>query len=234
MPIFFPEHEENGLAILSKEDSHHALRVLRIRPGSTVQAAWEGRRFSGELQDCQGLAAVKLAQELPSTEAALRVTLYQGLPKGDKLEAVVRAATELGAHAIVPCLFSRCVPRAEAALEGRKRERLVKIAREAAMLSYRTVLPEVGELTSFDAFCEKLTSHQLVLVPWEEAGQAALPEAPDGVMDIALVIGPEGGITPDEIARMAAVPVSLGPRILRTETAGAAALAMMMARTGNI
>ncbi|MGI6694926.1 MAG: RsmE family RNA methyltransferase [Christensenellales bacterium] len=232
MPIFFPERVDHDLALLSKEDSHHALRVLRLRLGSTVQAAWEGRRFAGELTQQNGLAAVRLKDELPSTEASLRLTLYQGLPKGDKLEGVIRSATELGAAAIVPCLFSRCVARAEAVQEGRKRERLLKIAREAAMLSYRTALPEIGELLNFEALCDALMSHQLALVPWEEA-DAPLPAVPEGVTDIALVIGPEGGITAEEIKRLAAVPVSLGPRILRTETAGAAAMAMVMAKAGR-
>ena len=233
MPIFFPETEENGLAPLSREDSHHALRVLRIKPGSYVQAAWKGRRYAGELLERDGLAAVKLERALPSTESPLRITLYQGLPKGDKLENVIRAATELGAAAIVPCLFSRCVARAEAAQEGRKRERLVKIMREAAMLSYRTVLPELGEVLDFDALCDRLKGHQLALVPWEEAEGAAFPVVPYGICDIALVIGPEGGITAEEIARMPAKAVSLGPRILRTETAGAAAMAMLMAGSGG-
>lgn len=232
MPIFFPERVDHDLALLSKEDSHHALRVLRLRLGSTVQAAWEGRRFAGELIQQNGLAALRLKDELPSTEASLRLTLYQGLPKGDKLEGVIRSATELGAAAIVPCLFSRCVARAEAVQEGRKRERLLKIAREAAMLSYRTALPEIGELLNFEALCDALMSHQLVLAPWEEA-DAPLPAVPEGVTDIALVIGPEGGITAEEIKRLAAVPVSLGPRILRTETAGAAAMAMVMAKAGR-
>lgn len=230
MPIFFPEQEQNGLALLSKEDSHHALKVLRLRPGSSVQAVFGGSRFAGELLVREGLAAVKLAQQLPSTEAPLRVTLYQGLPKGDKLEAVVRAATELGASAIVPCLFARCVVKPDAAQEAKRRERLMKIAREAAMLSFRTVLPEIGALLSFEALCQRLSTHQLALVPWEEAADAALPEASPGVSDVAIVIGPEGGITGEEIARLPAVPVSLGPRILRTETAGAAAMAMLMAR----
>lgn len=233
MPIFFAEREEGGLALLSREDSHHALRVLRLRPGSAVQAAVAGRRFAGELTEQGGLAAVRLAEELPSTESPLKVTLYQGLPKGDKLESVIRAATELGASAIVPCLFSRCVARPEAAEGERKRERLVRIAREAAMLSFRTLLPEIGELLSFDALCGRLGQHQAALVPWEEAGGAALPEAPADVRDIALVIGPEGGITPEEIARLPARPVSLGPRILRTESAGAAAIAMLTARAAG-
>jgi 16S rRNA (uracil1498-N3)-methyltransferase len=100
------------------------------------------------------------------------------------------------------------------------------------MLSYRTALPEIGELLRFEALCERLKAHQLALVPWEEAAGGLMPGLHGDVMDIALVIGPEGGITADEIARLPATPMSLGPRILRTETAGAAAIAMMMARMG--
>ncbi len=205
---------------------------MRLRPGSAVQAAVGGKRFAGQLTLQGELAGVKLAQELPSTESPVRVTLYQGLPKGDKLETVVRAATELGACAIVPCLFTRCVVKTAAGLETKRQARLQKIAREAAMLSYRTALPEIGELLRFEALCERLKAHQLALVPWEEAAGGLMPGLHGDVHDIALVIGPEGGITADEIARLPATPMSLGPRILRTETAGAAAIAMMMARMG--
>ena len=234
MPLFFPEKVENGLALLSPEDSHHALKVLRLRPGSQVQTAFLGRRFAGELLIQNGLAAIRQQEELSSTESPLKVTLYQGLPKGDKLESVARAATELGVRAIVPCLFSRCVVKNADEKDQKRRQRLQKIIREAAMLSFRTELPEIGELLDFEALCERLKDHQLALVPWEEAAEAALPAAPDGITDIAIVIGPEGGITPEEIGRLPARPVTLGPRILRTETAGAAAIAMLMARSGGI
>ncbi len=227
MPDFFCGPEAGGLAPLSAEDARHALKVLRLRPGEQLKVIVDGRRYRAALETRDGAAFARLLSPLPGSEARTAVTLYQGLPKGDKLDSVVRQATELGVTAIVPCAFARSVPRPES--EGKKTERLRKIAREAAMQSGRTVVPRVEDTLDFKGLLERLPRHRQALAAYEGERGLTLRAAYHSADDVALVIGPEGGFTPEEIRAMPAVPVTLGPRVLRTETAGIAALAMILA-----
>ncbi|NLX83927.1 MAG: 16S rRNA (uracil(1498)-N(3))-methyltransferase [Clostridiales bacterium] len=227
MPDFFAEEIVEQTAVLSKEDSHHALRVLRIKPGELIRVSVNNHRYEASLEVRDDTVVARILQEVRSSEAKTRITLYQGWPKGDKMDQIVRQATELGAYAIVPCIFSRCVARPEQA--HKRIERLNKITREAAMQSGRTLIPVVEGLLDFDTLCERLQQHGQALVPYELAGEMSLRTVHQDVRDIAIVIGPEGGFTADEIKQLPAVPVTLGPRILRTETAGIAAIAMLLA-----
>jgi len=227
MPDFFCGPETDGLAPLGPEDARHALRVLRMRPGDAMKAVVGGRRYRATLETRGDAAFARLLSPLPGSEARTAITLYQGLPKGEKLEQVVRQATELGVFAIVPCVFARSVPRPEG--EGRKADRLNRIAHEAAMQSGRTVVPRVEDTLGFEALLARLPRHGQALVPYEMERGQTLRAAYRGADDVALVIGPEGGFTPEEIRAMPAVPVTLGPRVLRTETAGVAAIAMLLA-----
>ena len=99
----------DGLVRLGEEDAHHASRVLRMKPGDAAEVFMHGRRFSAEIASMEGAVTLRLLDELPSTEARLRVTLYQGLPKAEKMELIVQKAVELGAAAVVPVSMSRCV-----------------------------------------------------------------------------------------------------------------------------
>ena len=226
MPTFFVDTLAGDLACLSPEDAHHARAALRMKEGEALQIACAGRRYEAVLQQGEAGLCARIISPLPDSEAHTRVTLYQGWPKGDKLDLIVRQATELGVHAIVPVLFARCVARPE----GSKRlERLNRIAREAAMQSGRGLVPVVEPPISVQALYHRLKTHELALVPYELETSTSLRQAVQPVKDIGLVIGPEGGLTQEEVAQMPALPVSLGPRILRTETAGVAALAMLLA-----
>jgi 16S rRNA (uracil1498-N3)-methyltransferase len=232
MQSFFTDPPRDDIAQLNAEDARHVLRSLRMQPGDLLAVASEGRRWEARLQVQGDQVSARLVRELPSGEPRTQVTLYQGLAKGDRMDFLVQKCSELGAVRIVPCLFSRCVARWEGA--GSKLSRWRRIAREAAVQSGRSVIPRVENCLSFEALCQRLPSHGLALVPWEEGGQPmaeAIEEAPD---DIALVIGPEGGIAPDEINLLAARPLTLGPRILRTETAGMAALTMLLTLRGDM
>ena len=227
MPDFFADSLDAGRAALSAEDSHHALRVLRLKPGDALRVSIHGRRYGAVLEAEGGRAFARLGQEMNTSEARTRITLYQGWPKGDKMDQIVRQATELGVHAIMPVLFTRCVARPEQ--PDKKVERLNRIAREAAMQSGRTLIPEVGLPILAAGLPERLARHELALVAYELEGSRKLVDVAHGALDTALVIGPEGGLTEEEIALMGALPVTLGPRILRTETAGIAAIAMLLA-----
>jgi 16S rRNA (uracil1498-N3)-methyltransferase len=227
MPDFFCETAADGLAALNEADSAHAQRALRLRPGDALRVVLSGQRYEAVFEVIGGMAYARLGQELPSSETSTRITLYQGLPKGDKLDQIVRQATELGVHKIVPCLFSRCVAGPEKGI-GRM-ERLNKIAREAAMQSGRAQIPKVADVLDFKALREQVGKHEQSLIPYELESSLSLRNAYHGAQDVAIVIGPEGGFTREEVISLKATPITLGRRILRTETAGIAVIAMLLA-----
>lgn len=230
-----------SLASLTPEDTAHALRVLRIRPGEQAELLYQGSRYLAEAVNAQdGQAVFRVLDPLPSTEPRLRITLFQGLPKADKMELVIQKAVELGAEAVVPVAMARCVVKLSAGDALRKTERWQKIAREACKQSGRCLEPTVHAPISLREACARLAGFDAALVPWEEArgcGPAAFHREHPEVNSLAVVIGPEGGITPEEIGLLQAAscrPVTLGPRILRTETAGLAAIAALMALYGEM
>lgn len=130
--------EIGSLVTLSEEDARHASRVLRMQPGDAAELFLDGRRFSAEIAEmtADGVTA-RLISELPSTEAKLRITLYQGLPKAEKMELIVQKAVELGAARVVPVAMKRCVVQLSAKDGAKKQERWQKIAREACKQSGR-------------------------------------------------------------------------------------------------
>ena len=217
--------EIGSLVTLSEEDARHASRVLRMQPGDAAELFLDGRRFSAEIAEmtAEGVTA-RLISELPSTEATLRITLYQGLPKAEKMELIVQKAVELGAARVVPVAMSRWQ----------------KIAREACKQSGRCQMMAVDAPIAFPALLTALKTHEAAIVPWEDARGYSLTafhrEHPE-IHDLAIVIGPEGGMSADEIARMkdcGCQSVTLGPRILRTETAGLCALSALFCLYGEL
>ncbi len=222
------------VVLLSEEDVRHATRVLRLQEGNAVEIFAEGKRFAGVLMTtAQGLAC-RVEQELPGTEAALHVTLYQGLPKAEKMEWIVQKAVELGATRVVPVAMNRCVVQLSSKDGLRKQERWQKIAREASKQSGRCITTEVESPITMKEMLQRLPCHEAALVPWEEANGYSLnafhAEHPE-CTDVAVVIGPEGGMSAEEVQAMAAQgcrAVTLGPRILRTETAAITSIAMLM------
>ena len=232
----------NGeVAYLCEEDARHATRVLRMREGEACELFAEGKRFSGEIASIgDGEVQVHITGEMPSTEAKLRITLYQGLPKADKMELIVQKSVELGACAVVPVAMSRCVVQLDQKDGRKKQERWQKIAREACKQSGRCEMMQVEASISFKQLWAKLSQHQAAIVPWEDARGYSLAkfhhEHPE-ITDLAIVIGPEGGMSEDEIARMKDAncqSVTLGPRILRTETAGLCAMSALFCLYGDM
>ena len=227
-------------AFLCEEDARHATRVLRMREGEACELFADGKRFSGEIASIGEEVAVRITGEMPSTEAKLRITLYQGLPKADKMELIVQKSVELGACAVVPVAMSRCVVQLDAKDGRKKQERWQKIAREASKQSGRCEMMQVTEPISFKNLLTKLAAHQAAIVPWEDArgySLARFHEEHPEITDLAIVIGPEGGMSEDEIARMkeaSCQSVTLGPRILRTETAGLCAMSALFCLYGDM
>ncbi len=234
----------NGTAALNAGDSQHALRVLRLGSGDEVELVCAPGRYLAEIAgEADGRVQVKILQALRPTEARTQVTLYQGLPKADKMEMITQKTTELGVHAIRPVAMERCVVKLEGKDAGKKTERWQKIAREAVKQCARVAVPEVLEPKKLALLQDELSQLDVLIVPWEDARDGSIRQALapfEGQEDlrVGILIGPEGGISEKEARWLAenanAKLVTLGPRILRTETAGLCALTMVMAYRGEM
>lgn len=239
MHRFFVASEQirGRLFVIRGSDVRHISRVLRLVPGDRVTViAGNGREFTGELTAVgEAEATGILLDEHPSqAEPPLRVTVYQGLPKGDKMDFIVQKCTEIGVARIVPVITERTVVRLAPGKAGARVARWQKIAAEAAKQSGRTSIPSVDGILAFRAAVQEAARQNLSILPWEMARERTLKQIlrAAGKMDsIGIFIGPEGGFTQDEAAAAAAgglVPVTLGPRILRTETAAIVSAALAL------
>jgi len=242
MHSFYIEAPSGGEALLPPEEAKHALKVLRLRPGDGVCAMdGAGKRWRGEIGKIDGSRVhVSLLEPLPGNEAPVRVTVYEGLPKADKLDFIAQKLTELGAAALVPVRMARCVVRLDGRDGEKRRERLEKIAREAAKQCGRGMPLQVAAPLDWRGAVQAMARHDLLLIPWEAAGGTRVKDVfstcPQA-RDIGIVIGPEGGMTAGEVEAMAAAGgrcVTLGPRILRTETAAVVSAALVMQLWGDV
>ena len=185
---------------LPKEEAQHALKVLRLSEGDEIDALdGAGGRFRAVVVSARGgECVVRLTESLPSNEPPVRLSLYQGLPKADKLEFIVQKLTELGAAAVVPVKMERSVVRTDAKDGEKRRERLTKIAHEAAKQCRRALAPEIAAPLTWKQTLSRMAEHDLILVPWEDARENTLKQAfaaaPE-TRSIGLVVGPEGGMT---------------------------------------
>ena len=226
---------------LSAEDTLHAAKVLRMRPGDRAEVFFRGDRYLCRIERISDdLAELQPCELLPSTETNLSVTLFQGLPKSDKMDWIVQKATELGAVRIIPVAFSRCVVRLNEKEGAKKQERWQKIAREACKQSGRCRIPEITLPLSPAEALSLIREMTVTVVPWEETetgGPLSVRKAFPDPASLGIIIGPEGGIEPSEVAlfrQSGALPITLGRRILRTETAGLAALSAFMTLYGEM
>lgn len=224
---------EDGASIRG-EELKHLRQVLRLAPGDEIEVLWDGKRLLAELTEVAAQAAAfAVRQELPDREPRCRVTLYQGLCKGEKMDSLVQKCTEMGVHAVVPVEMARSVARADRA--QKKTERLARIAREAVKQCGRARVPEVLPALDFAQALERMREHELLLMPYEEGGQPFAGRI--AARSVGLLIGPEGGIAPEEAEAVRAVggqAMTLGSRILRTETAGLVALTLTLHGAGDL
>ena len=242
MHCFYIEPPLDNIAALPAEEAKHALKVLRLRPGDGI-CAMDGlsRRWRGEIDSVDGPSVtVRLLEALPDNEAPVRVTVYEGLPKADKLDFIAQKLTELGVAALAPVRMECSVVKLDRKDGAKRQERLSRIAREAAKQCRRARPLKVAEPMDWMDALETMKKHDLLLVPWEESlggGMADMRRKYPEARDIGIVIGPEGGITMKEITYLITVGgqvVSLGPRILRTETAAVVSAALVMQLWGDI
>lgn len=233
---FFTDNLTDGgtVAVITGDDVKHIRKVLRLEPGDSVDICdGHGTEYSGVIRSVEA-DAVTVSLGAPSASPAEpehAVTLFQGYPKAGKLETVIQKCTEIGVSSVVPVVMKRSV--AIPSGDGtQKLVRLQRVAEEAAKQSRRGLIPAVGtpvRLTAID-----LDAFDLIIVAYELERDVTLKQVlrsrPDAKR-IALFVGPEGGFEPDEVELLkahGAVAVTLGKRILRTETAGPVMLAQVL------
>ncbi|SDR02593.1 16S rRNA (uracil(1498)-N(3))-methyltransferase [Thermostaphylospora chromogena] len=240
VPVFLASElaDAGSEMVLGGAEGRHAATVRRLRPGERVDIT-DG---AGEVAECAVVAAEKGTLRLevlrryrvPATRP--RLVVVQGLPKGDRGELAVEMMTEVGVDVIVPWAAARCVTRWKGERAAKALARWRSTAREAGKQARRFHLPEITEQATTDEVAALLGGAACGIVLHEEAKTPLSGvELPDEG-DIVLVVGPEGGVAGDELDRFreaGAVPALLGPTVLRTSTAGVAAAAVVLARTGR-
>jgi 16S rRNA (uracil1498-N3)-methyltransferase len=235
--FFAPEGDgESGELWVRGQDVKHTARVLRMKTGDRLIASdGRDRDWLCEIAET-GPDFVRLcvvSDQLPSAEPDRRIVLFQGLPKADKMDYIIEKAVELGACEIIPVEMKRCVVQLEAGKKEKRRERWQLKAQSASKQSGRSIVPEVRAVSSFAEALKLAGTLDHVIVPYESAEnmeytRQTLSAVKQGE-SAGFFIGPEGGFAPEEIEQLKAAGakiVTLGPRILRTETAGPAVLAM--------
>ena len=241
MPRFFTGQPQGDTLVITGEDARHIARVLRMQPGESLTAC-DG---SGMDYDCVICSAapdqvvLQVQSAGPSrSEPRAQVTVFQGLPKGEKMELIVQKSVELGARAIQPVLMSRSVSRPDGKAAAAKMQRWQRIALEAAKQSGRGRIPQVLPLVDFDTALARLEEYDTRILLYEKGGEPlsrVLGQSP--CRQIAALIGPEGGFAPEEAQAAQAAgcrAVYLGRRILRCETAPLCLLSALMYHTGDL
>ncbi len=237
---FFVAPEQIGEKEIRIEDGDviHIRNVLRMSPGEQISVSCgDGKEYRCELDrigENQITAKIMWAQE-SDVELPSRICLFQGLPKGDKMELIIQKAVELGAAEIVPMATRRAVVKLDEKKAEAKRKRWNAISESAAKQSKRMIVPEIKSVMSFQEAVNYAKSFDQKLIPYELArGMDEARRIIHGIrpgQSIAVFIGPEGGFTEEEIAlakEAGVMPVTLGRRILRTETAGMTVLSVLM------
>lgn len=236
---FFVEDTQVSASAVTIEgsDVNHIKNVLRMKCGEKVRISTQsGKNYYCELTEItENIVQADILEEIAEgTELPNKIYLFQGLPKADKMELVIQKAVELGAYEIIPVAMKNCVVKLDDKKAENKVRRWQEIAKSAAKQSKRSLIPKVRMPLTYKQAVEMAKKLQAVFVPYEnERGMAATKEAVERLtlgQSIGVFIGPEGGFSPEEIALAKDENmqlISLGKRILRTETAGLATLAIL-------
>ena len=238
-----PSQIQGNKIIITGKDVNHIRNVLRMKPGEeiSVKNGSEDKEYRcgiEELGEEEIICELRFIKE-EGVELPSKIYLFQGLPKGDKMEWIIQKAVELGVYEVIPVASKRAVVKLDEKKAKSKAQRWQGIAQAAAKQSKRGIVPRIHEVMSFGEAAQYSRCAQVRLIPYElaeEKGQNM--EKTKGIIgsikpgeDVAVFIGPEGGFAREEIQEALGeglVPITLGKRILRTETAGMAVLAILM------
>ncbi len=238
------ENIKDNKIIIDNTDVSHITKVLRMCIGDEITVCDTfGFDYNAKISDIQpGKIICDILSKVKSdTEPNINVTLFQGLPKAAKMDYIIQKTTELGISQIVPCALKRCVVKLDGKkAEEKKCDRWQKISEEAAKQSGRGIVPKVHMPLSLKEVLDSTKDYDLFFVPYECEENTTIKEVLTSVkspQNVAFLIGPEGGFDASEIdaiKKAGIKTVTLGKRILRTETAGEAVLAMIMYEIGDI
>lgn len=234
---FFCDTDGENVTVTG-EDAHHISNVLRMEKGEQITVCCgDGLDYISEITDIsKDKVFAKVIKTEPSGgESNIKITLFQGLPKGEKFDTVIQKSIELGVFEIVPLMLNRCVVRIDEKKKDAKTQRWNKIALSAAKQCGRGIVPQVKCPVKIKEAAELMKSFDLVIVAYEEEKEITLKNVLSScgnISNIAVVIGPEGGIEKEElrylIENAGGKSVTLGERILRTETAPISLISMIM------
>ena len=239
MPRFFLEQINPDNIRITGADAHHIGYALRMRVGETLTVCANGTDYHCRITAITPDEVLLTAEssQLCAAEPTIHLTVYQALPKADKLSQIIQKSIELGACRIVPVLTRRCVARPTQKDFDKKLSRLQKVAESAAKQSGRGIIPTVAPLYTWQEALNEMAQADRGLLFYEGGGMRFHEVPLDGCKEIAVLIGSEGGFDPEEAeaAKAAGIlPVWLGNRILRCETAPLAVISVLMHLTGNL
>jgi len=224
-------------------DAHHLAQVLRLKEGNRIIVfTGTGVEYQVAIKSISAGLVIGDIRDIISSDRDSRiiVTLVQGIPKGDKMELIIQKCTELGIAKIIPVLTERTVVKLEEDKKEKRRQRWQKIAQESSKQCKRATVPQVEEICTWGQYLASIDNEGSTLVLWENESTLGLKtylEENRNLDQVTLIIGPEGGLSQQEVDKLleqGAQTVSLGPRILRTETAGLAALVMVLYELGDL
>ena len=241
MPKFFvsPESILDTAITICGEDAKHIKTVLRLTQGDEITVCdGQNTNYLCHIESCdqQAVHCIITGKTLSFAEPKTEITLYQGLPKADKMELIIQKCVELGIHRIVPVQTDRSIVK----LEGKTEKKLLrwqKISETAAKQCGRGIIPSIGPVLSFADALQEACLLDSAVIPYELEKENGIREFVSSFhgKSLGIFIGPEGGFTPEEIKNSMernVIPLTLGPRILRTETAGFTALAILLYELG--
>ena len=233
--------DEKYIYLREKNDLHHLVKVLRSKVGDEIEVSdgstWEYITVIDDIFEDEAVLKIVDKQKF-ATEPKTRVTLYQGVPKGQKMELIIQKTVELGIDTITPVFMERTVVEDHGKFD-KKIERWQKISDEAVKQCKRGMIPEITGKLTYKEMLNELKNFDLVLIPYEDEDGTTIKDVLREYSEdrksedtkVAVIIGPEGGFTENEVklaVESGAKSVTLGKTTLRTETAGIAALAMIM------
>lgn len=240
MAWFFTQYDiKDEKHIITGENAKHISKVLRMHKGEELTLVTpDMTQCTCEISDISGdCVTVDVLSKKPcENEPDVFVTLYQALPKSDKMDYIIQKCVELGVSRIVPMISSRCVSRPDKKSLSKKQERWQKIALQAAMQSRRGIIPEVCECVSFKEAVENSKKNDKSIIFYEMGGESVRKILKNKVKSIGMFVGSEGGFEQNEVdmaVEAGSTPATLGKRILRAETAPLAGLSIVMYETGN-
>lgn len=237
--FFTDENISKDNYIITGENAKHISKVLRMNKGEEVTLVTPDRTECTCFIDSISAdsVVVKIAEKKPcQNEPNVEVTLYQALPKSDKMDFIIQKCVELGVTRIVPVVSARCISRPDAKSLAKKQIRWQKIALQAAMQSRRGTIPQVCECVAFSKASELTKENDKTIIFYEMGGESVKDILTETPKSIGIFIGSEGGFEQSEVDKIIAnggKPATLGKRILRCETAPLAALSIIMYQTGN-